>query len=293
MSRRRELQQHRQMLDELGDIMRSMKTLAFMETRKLGRFLTAQQAVVNSIESVAADFLRFHADTLPAPGPATVVYLLLGSERGFCGDFNHVLIRHLDAAPETEPAAQPLLVAVGARLGTLLEENSRRHRLVAGASIAEEVAAVLTRLAAELLELQRQHGALDLHVLFHDGANGVEQQQLLPPFQALPRAGQSPAYPPILNLPPREFLAQLTDHYLLAALNRMAYASLMAENQQRMAHLEGAARQLGEESADLLRRCNALRQEEIIEEIEVILLSAESLQPRRSAHRAAAEPTAE
>ncbi len=34
---------------------------------------------------------------------------------------------------------------------------------------------------------------------------------------------------------------------------------------------------LDDESAELVRQCNALRQEEIIEEIEVILLSAASL----------------
>ena len=39
-----------------------MKTLAYMETRKLSRFLAAQQQVVDSIAAVAADFLgHFHS----------------------------------------------------------------------------------------------------------------------------------------------------------------------------------------------------------------------------------------
>ena len=50
----------------------------------------------------------------------------------------------------------------------------------------------------------------------------------------------------------------------------------MAENHRRAQHLEGAIRHLDEESGELKRRSNALRQEEIIEEIEVILLSATS-----------------
>ena len=57
----------------------------------------------------------------------------------------------------------------------------------------------------------------------------------------------------------------------------MLYTSLMAENQQRVAHLEGAVKHLDDESAELVRQCNTLRQAEIIEEIEVILLSADSL----------------
>lgn len=293
MTRRRALQQHRQMLDELGEIMSSMKTLAFMETRKLGRFLEAQQAVVRSIETIAADFLGFHADTLPASGPGTGVYVLIGSERGFCGDFNHALVSKLDAILEAQPAQQPLLVSVGNRLGALFQDDPRVHSRIEGASIVEEVATVLNLLVRELLALQRQHGTLNLYALYHRGADGIELQTLLPPFQQFLQAAPQHAHPPLLNLPPRDFLVQLTDHYLLAALNEMMYASLMAENQQRMAHLEGATRHLGDESAELLRHCNALRQEEIIEEIEVILLSAESLQPRRKAQSAATAPAPE
>jgi len=84
-------------------------------------------------------------------------------------------------------------------------------------------------------------------------------------------------HPPLLNLPPEAFLLDLTDHYLFAALHQMLYTSLMQENRRRMNHLEGAVRHLDEESSDLARQCNALRQEEIIEEIEVILLSAASI----------------
>jgi F-type H+-transporting ATPase subunit gamma len=38
-------------------------------------------------------------------------------------------------------------------------------------------------------------------------------------------------------------------------------------------HLEGAVRSLDDSSAELRRKCNALHQQEIIEEIEVILLN--------------------
>jgi F-type H+-transporting ATPase subunit gamma len=50
----------------------------------------------------------------------------------------------------------------------------------------------------------------------------------------------------------------------------------MAENQRRVQHLEGAVDHLDERAAELTRQVNARRQEEIIEEIEVILLNATS-----------------
>jgi F-type H+-transporting ATPase subunit gamma len=47
----------------------------------------------------------------------------------------------------------------------------------------------------------------------------------------------------------------------------------MAENRRRVSHLEGAVRHLDNETTKLTHLYNVLRQEEIIEEIEVILLN--------------------
>ena len=68
-------------------------------------------------------------------------------------------------------------------------------------------------------------------------------------------------------------------------MHELLYVSLMTENHRRMMHLEGAVKHLDEESDKLARQYNALRQEEITEEIEIILLSAgyaaEDLRRRR------------
>jgi F-type H+-transporting ATPase subunit gamma len=81
---------------------------------------------------------------------------------------------------------------------------------------------------------------------------------------------------PILNESRREFLVELTDHYLFAALNEMLYTSLMVENHHRVAHLEAVVRHLDDESERLSQQSSTLLQEEIIEELEVILLSTAS-----------------
>ncbi|PLX96564.1 MAG: ATPase, partial [Desulfuromonas sp.] len=80
--------------------------------------------------------------------------------------------------------------------------------------------------------------------------------------------------PPLLNLSPGEFLLNLTEHYLFAALHEMLYTSLKGENDRRIAHLDHAVQSLDDKTEEVNRRCNALRQEEIIEEIEVILLNS-------------------
>lgn len=276
MSRRRDVERHRHSLGEIGEIMRSMKTLAYMETRKLARFLPAQTAVVASIEEVAADFLAFHRDLLPEAAEQPPVYLLIGSERGFCGDFNHALLRQLQQAQHPVPGGVPRLVAVGHKLHPLLEQDDRVAALLPGASVAEEVPAVLELLVSELARLQASLGRLSLYGVYHQ-ERGVVVEQLLPPFRQAAQAAGSWGHAPLLQVPAEHFLLDLVDHYVFAALHQMLYASLMEENRRRVAHLQGATRHLDDKCADLARLSNMLRQEEIIEEIEVILLNSAAL----------------
>ena len=56
----------------------------------------------------------------------------------------------------------------------------------------------------------------------------------------------------------------------------------MAENRQRQVHMDRALQRLDEDSARLQLTYNIQRQEEITEEIEVILLSADMLSEANS-----------
>jgi F-type H+-transporting ATPase subunit gamma len=273
MTRRRDLEHHRDSLGEIGEILSSMKTLAYMETRKLSRFLTAQQQIVESISDVADDFLAFFPAESQALEDATHVYLVIGSERGFCGDFNRAITKQLaDTLSEHQPVAAQV-IAVGHKLHALLEDDESVAAFVEGASVVEEVPAVLESLIHTLDSLRLSDKGIVLYGVCYDDDEPA-LVPLLPPFTQESDVEPKFAFPPILNVPADEFLRDLEDHYLFAALNHMLYASLMSENQRRVSHLEGAVRHLEEESGELTRKCRALRQEEIIEEIEVILLSA-------------------
>jgi F-type H+-transporting ATPase subunit gamma len=254
--------------------MSSMKTLAYMETRKLARFVEAQQAVVKHMDEVAAELLSFYPEILPEADETTPVFLVIGSERGFCGDFNRTLLAHLESTLDALPVPAAALIAVGTKLCQTLGPVQSPAVCLDGPSVVEEATAVLNNVVEQLVSLQAEHGVVTLYGLYHGGENGILVRRLLPPFQSIHRRPQQYPHPPILNLSPAEFLIELTDQYLFAALNEMLYASLTEENHQRVAHLDGAVRHLDEESEELTRQCNALRQEEIIEEIEIILLNA-------------------
>lgn len=274
MTRRQDLKHYRHTLGEIRDIMNSMKSLAYMETRKLARFLDAQRAVVESLETVAADFLSFYPETLPEIDEVTNVYLVIGTERGFCGDLNHALVRHLVPILESQSVDGTILITIGRKLHALLENDVRIKFQIEGASIVEEVTNVLGQIVHELSALQKSHGMLSVYAFYHAGDSAIVKRQLLPPFQDCMHRPSSFLHPPELNMAPELFIFELTEQYLFAAMHELLYVSLMNENHQRMMHLEGAVKHLDDESDKLARQYNALRQEEIIEEIEVILLSA-------------------
>ena len=115
-------------------------------------------------------------------------------------------------------------------------------------------------------------------------------EPLLPPFEAHRGQSPPPGFAPLLNLAPRDFLLELGEQYLFVALHAMLCESLLAESERRVRHLDGAVRHLEEQLATLQRRVQTLRQEEIIEEIEVILLNAAQLDDAEGAAGSDAGP---
>ena len=272
MSRRRELDQRLRKLGEIGEIMRSMKNLALMETRKLTRFLEAQEQSVRLLEATAEDFLNFHPD-LGAKHPfSSQAILVLGSERGFCGDFNEELL----VALEAQAASASMILAVGSKLCARLESHPALAEKFDGPAIAEDVPKTLNPLIQAIGRLQENRKCQGLIVLHHrSGMVDIARKSLLPPFIKNLQAESEQHYPPLLNLTPTNFYAELVHHYLFAALYEIFYTSLMAENQRRIQHLEGAIQRLDDKNEDLARKSRTLRQNEITEEIEVILLSVD------------------
>jgi F-type H+-transporting ATPase subunit gamma len=80
-------------------------------------------------------------------------------------------------------------------------------------------------------------------------------------------------FPPLLNLPASELRAHHFEQYLLALFCGIFYLSFMAENHERLRHMDGALNRLREEEQRLREMSNSVRQEAITEEPEVIMLS--------------------
>ena len=270
MSKRRDVEGRIASLKEIHGIMESMKNLAMMETHKLARFHRLQQQVVASIIRALND-VRYHFAPTATGQEGPPIYLLFGSERGFCGAYNEQLLEVLAQQPGSD--ASPL-IAVGSRLAGPVRRVYPQALCLPGAAVADEADAVLAAVVAALNRLRRERGPLRIEVIhFQPNVQQACCQSALPPLEPGPGHG----LPPLLNLSSQRLLGALLEQYLFALTHAWLFAALMAENQRRMQHLDQAGHHLEQRIDYLGKRRNMLRQEEIIEELEVILLSAASL----------------
>jgi F-type H+-transporting ATPase subunit gamma len=270
LSRRHQIEQRLDAYGEVRAILSAMKNIALTELRKLGGQLEQQRRAMATIERAAGDFARFYAPPgAGSRGPG--VCIAIGSERGFCGDFNQTLA---DAAR----ARGERLLLVGTRLAERLVEQGEAE-VLPGASVAEELPAVLERVALWLERAQRETpGApLAVTVLYEDPESAAPTARVIAPLPLPDKPPRERGHPPRLTLPPAQFFAALAEQALLMSLQGAFSLSLIAENRRRLDHMDSALRRLDETTAQLARRANVYRQEEITQEIEVIMLSAEAL----------------
>lgn len=269
MSQSHSLQLHIQQLKEIRSILHTLKNMALIDMHKLSKYRQAQSLVVQHIETVAADFLQFYPGLAEIESAHPSVVIAVGTERGFCGNFNNSLIEQLLLAPPDS------LIAIGSRLSDRLQNTQIPFTALAGANSSEEISHVLGSVTDVISGLQDQHSLFNLSVLFHQNEHSnITLKPLLPPFNN--KAHQTGhKNEPLLNLDPPQFLLELVEHYLFSSLQDILYTSLAVENNQRLQHLDNGVRHLDEATAKLHRKSQIYRQEEITEEIEVILLNAE------------------
>lgn len=271
MSKLSDLQFRMRALQDIEGIMNAMKNLSLVEITKISRFYPTQQELFQSVEFALADFQRFYgAPHVPAAPGRGSLYVLIGSERGFCGGFNEAIQKHLQA--ETIAGSDTKLILIGRKMALRFSEDARVVESMNGPSTIEEIPAVISQLAKTLARFPEYLWKI-IHTSYKNEGLQVEitcpfefsQRKSIPDFQ----------FAPLLNLSPSELRPQLFEQYLFALFYGLFYLSFMAENHERLRHMDGALNKLQEEEQRLRQVSNSLRQEAITEELEVIMLSVD------------------
>lgn len=260
MSQRREIEGRLALYDDLAGIMRAMRSFALAELHRVARRETAQNEVMETLAATLRDL----APVIPAPPECTGdVWLLFGSVRGFCGSFNEDVMRMWQAAGGQ---AAPVVV-VGERLAASVVDNGSRF-VAPGPLGAVDAAAAVDRLLHALgAARQLMSGEAGVMVCYRDEA-AARSERLLP----LPvTMANTTGFLPLLQEPASRVAQQVMEHYLFHTLLARLLHAIRVENRMRLTQMENALRHLERSSEGLLLQRNRLRQEEIVEEIEVMV----------------------
>lgn len=258
-------------LQEIGSILNAMKNLSLVEITKISRQYLNQQELLQSVKSALADFEHFFGAVSPSSGAAPEsVYILIGSERGFCGGFNEAVQNEFTR--EAAQQANHKLIIVGRKMALKFPDDKRLVTALDGPSATEEIPGVISQLAKELT-----NSPANTWKIIHNSFDGEgSRTEVNSPFE-LSKPPVIPAFefPPLLNVPPAELRMPIVEQFLLALFYRIFYLSFTAENHERLRHMEGALNKIRDEQQRLKQRANSLRQESITEELEIILLSVD------------------
>jgi F-type H+-transporting ATPase subunit gamma len=271
MSKLSDLQSRVRALEDIEGILSAMKNLSLVEIAKISRFYVSQQERLRIVEEALADFQLFYgvAPAVEAPTGGTL-YVLIGSERGFCGGFNEAIQKRLKSETAAGPDAK--LILIGRKLTLKFLEDKRVVASLEGPSAAEEIPMVISRLAKTLA----QYPASDWKIVHNRYSETGTKLEITFPFE-FPRKKlvKKFEFPPLLNLPPSDLRPQLFEQYLFALFYEIFYLSFLAENHERLRHMNGALKKLEDDVERLRRLSNSFRQEMITEELEVIMLSVD------------------
>lgn len=266
-------------LHDIEEIVAAMRGLAFVELRRLVELIAHQRETLAARERAIAELLAHYPQPLSEPRDGGgEVLIAIGSERGFCGDFNALLVAELKRSLRDRR-----LLVVGVRLALALADEGIAHEALAGATVSEEVPRVLQRIAAALGDLESSHARISgLVVLHHDSDSAIAHVRLLP--SPAPPSQPAPLTRLQLQLPPRELFQALMDQDLLGRLNAALLASLHAENRRRLDHTGAAIDRLDRELDSVQHKRRRARQEAITQEIEIMLLGAQDLRANPMRH---------
>jgi F-type H+-transporting ATPase subunit gamma len=271
MSQRREVEARLALFDELTGILGAMRSFALAELRRVNKREAAQQQVVESLTCALNDLPATAISDAQerqtsACGPETV-WLLFGSVRGFCGSFNEEVLRFWQDHDGAQTAS---VIVVGQRLYELIDRQHPSLFPIAGAQGSLDAAAVIDRILAVVDQLGiAERPDCRLMACLRD-EQGPLTLQLWPLASSQPQTSQ---YPPNTFSPIEEVASGIAQQYLFHKLLALLLRAIQMENHLRLLQMETALRHLEHGGEDLLRQRNRLRQEEIVEEIELMASS--------------------
>lgn len=266
-------------LNEIESILSAMKTLSLIELNKINKYLEPQAEMEITIENALNDLFYFYPKLMPLSKEQEEpeIAILLGSERGFCGAFNDNIVSYINH-PNFKNTK---FLIIGQKLHSKINKDKILGEFT-GPNAAEEIPKIIQALLVALEKfLQNYDGSknkLNWVFVFNRVTSGGVQIDKLYPFKGRHFNKKSTfSYAPLLNVSPELLFPKLLHYHLFTLLHHVFYQSFLSENQLRFQHMENAISQLDKKIDNLSHQFNEGLKEDITEEIELLVLSAETV----------------
>jgi F-type H+-transporting ATPase subunit gamma len=281
------LKQRMENLDDLQQIVRTMKALSAVSIRQYEQAASALAEYEGSVELGLRAVLR-ETPTAAAPSSAdtgaadeagdrpdgTAAVIVLGTDHGLCGRFNEVIVEHVQQRVPDAGAVRHWL-AVGERVAPGIESVAGdRVEIFPTPSSAAGITAIVQRLLLRV-DAWQSEGVERVH-LHHNrptGRTGYEpqDQRLFPLDPARFRQRAHAPWPsrrlPLYTLPRGRLLGHLLRQHYFSVLFRACAESLAAEHGSRLKAMQAAEKNLDERLEDITGRYRRERQAAITSEL--------------------------
>ena len=266
---RRDLENRIHSVEKLEGIISAMRSMAALRVQQTAKPVEGARSYVRLVSAALTETARLAGEIaapralMPRTARMTIVFC---SEHGFVGGFNQILLKKADGASKT-----------GARIGIIGSRGAllaREYGLqpawqIAMASDQASVQEICRQIAGRLFE-SVANGLASAGLIYaqHGATPGIEViSRALFPIDPNALENASAANPPLLNMPPRELLARLTEEYLMASLTCAAMESLHAENRARLLAMDQAHQGIVRKHDEFMLKIFQMRQEEITTEL--------------------------
>lgn len=267
----RRLREKQELFATLHKVMAAMKAMAFAEMNRLQQQLGPETQCLQRYQQAMLalqEGRRLPTGSDAARKTVKNTEVVIGTERGFCGEINRRLSEHIQQ--QKAKTAERDYFIVGDRLQQLLDDGSFTG--VTGAQSAEGIETVIDDLFARWLAQNQLPSLSSLQITYWDDMRH-EITTLTALSQILPSNESTAAddFAPVCYTSKQELLRDLEPDLMFVLLHYATKMALLSENRQRMAHLDAATRHLKDKNEALQLQANQLRQSGIISEVEALL----------------------
>ncbi len=278
-----------QTTEDLHSVVKTMKALAAVNIRHYEKAAASLNQYSRTIELGLRVVLHDPTAGKRPPREAPmkrVGIIVFGSDQGMCGQLNDRVVQHVVAECRRLDLRPAAIIASGVRVAGRLEDAGfppERTLSVPGSTTAIVPSAQEMLLHIDAWHEQQGIDAIFLGFCRHESGASYrpEIQRLLPvDSQWLADLEVSP-WPtkmlPMFTMDRGELLSALIRQYLFVSLHRAFAESLTSENASRLASMQNAERNIGEQLGELTATYHQRRQMSVTEELLDIVSGFEAL----------------